>query len=90
MTPRIVCGIPLLIAAFKASEFTNAWGPSFTSCCHISQSTGVEASVADLENPETVPGARVGLIVDGAVVVAGEVAPETGAGAARIPSSLSS
>lgn len=74
MTPRMVCGIPRLIAAFKSSELApfNAWAPPLTNCCQSSQSTGTDASVAEVEKPETVPGARFGLTVDD--VLGGDVA----------------
>lgn len=54
-----------MIAAFSASELLKACGPWFTSCCHNSQSTGTDASLAEVEYPETVPGARLGLTVGG-------------------------
>ena len=57
--------MPLLTAAASSSGLVRdtACGPSLTTVCQKSQSIGVAASVADVDTPETVPGARLGLIV---------------------------
>lgn len=67
MTPRIVCGMPRLIAKSNSSALApfRASGPLFTICCHNSQFTGAAASVAEAEIPATVPGARFGFTVEG-------------------------
>lgn len=52
-----------MIAALISSELApdNASGPWLTIFSHSSQSTGAAASVADVEIPDTIPGARLGL-----------------------------
>ena len=69
-------GIPLAIAILSSSALVlaTADGPSYTTDCHRSQSTGAPGSViaeGPADTPEAVPGARLGFVVDGNEVAGG-------------------
>ena len=69
-TPRIALGMPLAIARLSSSALVlaTAAGPSYTTDCHRSQSTGAAGSLiaeGPAETPDAVPGGRLGLVEGG-------------------------
>ena len=96
-TPLIALGMPLAIAMLSSSALVlaTADGPSYTTDCHKSQSTGAAGSViaeGPADTPDAVPGARSGLVIDVIELAGGAV--ETGdcrgLAAPAIPPSFSS
>ena len=63
-TPRMQAGMPDAIAWLSSSPpvLATAEGPSYTTACQRSQSTGRGSSAGPAVNPEAVPGGRLGFI----------------------------